>query len=376
MNKYAANIEDVAISEDTIWFFLSDYNALFSKKIGSDYTEFKGSVPWEKQNGVRLYASIKLYDNKLFLIPCSAQNIAIYDIHKNVFSKIEIKRDRIKQNTSYMASVIYKHYLFLFGFKSACIIRVDLRSYDVVYVDEWYTEISKDILDSSAPFFRKQLAIINDMAYIPFWNANYILQINLDTLRCNTYKLGLEKNGYAGICYFENKLFCIPNSEGENIASFKCENNQLLLETKEMISTFRDKVPIHFIGIIEENDGLTAYLISDNKEKAYINGKIKFYCSNFLFVSDGNGYKCVYNKKSAKLAIFIRNTKETKTEYLYIDFLYWYMFKSETNIINIEKDNIDLRNYLGILHLTDIKETKKGQCVGNVIYKAMTKTEN
>lgn len=373
MNRYAANIEDVAISGDTIWFFANDYNALFSKEIGNEFAEFRGSVPWEKREGVRLFGTIKIFENKLYLIPCTAKYIAVYSIEDGTFAKIEIRKDKVKQSTSYMAAVIYKHYLFMFGFESACIIRVNLIFNEIVYLNEWYEEIKEDIWDYGAPFFRKQAAVINDRAYIPFWNANYLLQVNLDTLSFCAYKLGTEKKGYAGICFYKNTLFCLPASKGENMICFKYENDQVLLETKELIKTFPDKEAIHFVGIVEENKCLAAYTINDKKGEQHIGKEVNIYCGNYFFASDNREYRCVYDKNSAKLIIFMKDTKEIIIEYMYVDYLYWNMFKSKVNVINIEKEQMDLKNYLSILHMAAFKEIKKRQSIGKIIYDNIAK---
>lgn len=98
--------ECACITENNIWYFEYDINALIRYDISLKKGEFVGFVPWEEITGKRLYREIYYYKDKLILIPYMAKNIAIYYIKDGTFvkncSKINAAATCIKDENIYL----------------------------------------------------------------------------------------------------------------------------------------------------------------------------------------------------------------------------------------------------------------------------------
>ena len=69
------NLETGVVRGNDFWFFSMDFNALFHVDLSSNKQLFLGSVPNEPLYKKRLFGSMQLINNKLFLIPFSMSRI-------------------------------------------------------------------------------------------------------------------------------------------------------------------------------------------------------------------------------------------------------------------------------------------------------------
>jgi len=101
MTKIALFPSDcMCVVNDELWFFHGCLNALVKYNIKTNETEIVGEVKDKAFCSQLLYNKIFYINKKIYLIPFSANNIAIYDIAKNEFEYFYIE--------SYKSGYLYK----------------------------------------------------------------------------------------------------------------------------------------------------------------------------------------------------------------------------------------------------------------------------
>lgn len=297
--------EDVVYHNKFVWFTALNFNGLFCVNSVTGDTKSK-IFPNEQVFEKRLYASLKLVGDKIYCIPFHADSIAVYDIKKDEFEYIvidKIKADYKKSNMHFMGVERYKDYLFIFPVFCSCILCLNLNTHEIKYLFEWKNEAKEYFFDFEGPYFRKQIVIRNSNLYIPFYNANAVLELNGDSLESKIHKIGEEASGYSGICDDGKHLWLCPSKLG-NIVSWDIENKKVSkfdLTVKNSIKPWQ-----FFLGI--------AYF--DKRIVLYFNSKGELFCKSeniiiekdFSFVKEEDNKIFCYQREKGILTIIDRIT--------------------------------------------------------------------
>lgn len=339
------NTEDAVCYNDEVWFCALKFNGLFCINTLSGNTKVK-VFPNEQYNGKRLFSSMKLVGNKIYCIPFFADSIVVYDINEDKFEYLvidEIKAGYKKDTPHFLGVEKYKNYLFIFPVLCNCIIRLDLNTHEMIYISDWVLETDKYVFDHSDAYFRRQVVIRNSSLYIPFCNANAILELNGDTLKSKIYKMGTEDKGYSGICDDGERLWLSPRKQG-SVVSWKVENNEIIsieLEKENKNDSNSSQV---FIGISFFNNKIYMFLNKSFKGKTYFkDDKVEILQGDFNFIKEDNkkvfyqdsnaGLLTIYNKinnSKRKMKLLI-DAEDIDNEKIFEDNL----FISESSEINI-----------------------------------------
>lgn len=268
--------ECVHIDGETIWMYAGQYNMLMSKKVYDNTTCIHGRIPWITENAYRLYSSMYCYNNRIYLIPNIAEDIAVYDIEKAQFYKIELNQDF---GTSLMSVVCVENRLFCFGFNSSTIICLDMNMDAVEYITGWYTTIKDYVWDNKAPFFRNQVAFYNGVIYAPLYNANVVLIIDVETLQCECRVLEKKQCAYSAALVCGENILLIPRTTKEPLCVWNLSNDKLRFIVP--ITEFNEEIGF-FIGA----------RIQDSRVYLYISSKecitVKYDC-DITILMENNG---------------------------------------------------------------------------------------
>ena len=72
------------------WFFANEMNALFYRNLTDGITEYITSFDKEEILAGQLYTDAVWFRGKIFLVPCAAKDIAIYDTVKKTTAYINL----------------------------------------------------------------------------------------------------------------------------------------------------------------------------------------------------------------------------------------------------------------------------------------------
>ncbi len=215
---------DFCVNGNDIWLFHGKINMLIRYNMLNDTTSMVGSVPEEKMLTSMLYANICQYKGKIFLVPCRAKEVAVYDTERKSFKKIPLRTD-IKCDGSLMFCRSFAHgkYLYCIPYCYHSIVRIDM--------DKMIAEYKTDAIGISKRELKTNGLYINDavqidekiVCAIANTNAIGIYDINSDKFSVKIVKS--SKCDYRTMAYTDGRLFLydVLNSKID-VFSLKTDN--------------------------------------------------------------------------------------------------------------------------------------------------------
>jgi len=297
-NKIKLSFETCIIGEEGIWFSAFDHNGLYFKGRLSKKAILVGVIPNERKYALRLYASMVRYENKIFLIPFLAKEVAVYDIDQKEFKKIPLKKvsefgDKKLANemAKFWCSKLYKDTLFLFPHNYPALVMINVHTYEVSYLSEFVYEL--ETLSINREPYITDIYVENHMVYGSCACANVVLQVDLVEKSVNVCKIPVDANGFNGITKIGNEIWLAPRIMG-GIVCFNIKGNIVSVYDKYPEGFQYSCVPFHTLyqcadGILLIPDLSNQFVLLDIQTK---NMKSIGYLSNLI---DGERLEGTYS---------------------------------------------------------------------------------
>ena len=247
MRQYRIICENAIEEDDIIYFARFHARGLYAFDKKKECSKWLGNFPEQPDNEMRLYKSIIKIGSKIFAIPsCGEAIISIYNIDTNEFENVDI-RDYFglnKNNTSdfkFSLCIPYKDYLYLICQSYPAIVKLNIHTYEVEYIDNWRTLISEK---NNKWYFSKGI-VRDNIAYLSFIEFPAIMTLNLETNETQIINLDSCINGFSGIVEgIENDFWLFGyvepyavniNTKGEIIKEVKLFDSPVLRENSAII---------------------------------------------------------------------------------------------------------------------------------------------
>ncbi len=231
--KIKLSFETYIIEEDKTWFTAFDHNGLYCNYNGSEEAVLEAVIPDERRYAFRLYAEIKKYKSRIFLIPFSADEVAVYDISKKIFTKLPLKKvdefgqkKLVNENAKFWCSKVYKRYLFLFPHNYPAMAIIDMHTLEISYVSDFVDELEQ-LSVNNEPYIT-DVCVENEMAYCSCACAKAIVQIELKSRNIKIIKVPVHVEGFNGILKIGRNIWLIPRVKG-GVVCFDLERNTTTL---------------------------------------------------------------------------------------------------------------------------------------------------
>lgn len=248
-NKVKLSFETYIEEEDKIWFPAYDHNGLYCKQRENEEAILQGIVPYERRYAFRLYASIKKYGNKIFLIPFLANEIAVYDIDTNIFIKLSLKKvdgfgqkKLANENAKFWCSEVYGSFLYLFPHNYPAMVIINMRTLEINYVSDFINELEAQSVNNEA--YITDVCVENGIAYCSCGCAEVILQIEMKNRNITIYKVPICGNGFNGILKLGTDIWLTPRIEG-GVVCFGIKRNTVTVYEKYPDGFTSSYVPFH-----------------------------------------------------------------------------------------------------------------------------------
>ena len=121
-----------------IWLTAKNFNGLYKMDAVTYKVDFAGKFPDEDADGYWLYHGIAECNGKLYFAPYKAENIAIYDKNTCTFKKIPLRNDFLKIKNKFNIILKCNKYIFLSGFGTHTMIRIDTDTDEIIYFDDFF----------------------------------------------------------------------------------------------------------------------------------------------------------------------------------------------------------------------------------------------
>lgn len=362
--KNTIGLRDALEIGEQIWFSSMDFNGLFSLDLSTHKNLFCGEFPDELSYGERLYDELLEVGGKIYFIPNKAKQIAVYDMGKKDFFKIDIPKKYIHEKMSFLSAVKYKEYIFMFGSYIPVIICLDTKNNTMRYIDSWYQEIEKDIFDEKDIFFGKQAVVIENRILIPMCSVNGIFELNGDTLQYKVHRIGNGKLGYFGIDYDGENIWCSPRFMGNPIIQL---DMQLRLKTEYELSSVGFEVAVAGISCVDDKVQIFLY---ENIAVQMSHPKIRLMAGEYCFVKSDSSKVFYFENRESCLTIYDKQSKTSISEKIVTDDKFFHLseeFSKQMVVENRRKRLEDLIEW----QAEPTERTEESESIGDAIYKSL-----
>lgn len=153
--------------------------------------------PIPGQEGRGLYGDIAQMEGKLYLAPSKATEMTVYDPSSGSFAGIPLPHIREAGN-SYHNLIRHGPHLFITPLCSPAILRLTPATGEIVEYTGWYELLREDIKDPDK-FLFGQYCVVDGRLYLPFIQANRVLEFDLETGESTLHRVGEEGSGFFGL---------------------------------------------------------------------------------------------------------------------------------------------------------------------------------
>lgn len=359
-----------AINDKILYLISSEFNMIYELNLITNKIELFENLPEEKFIQSNLYGNIIFSSGKLFLVPCCAEKIWIYNIKQNIWNAVEIPDTETNKQYKFYGAFLYEEYIYMLGHYYPGIIRLDINTYNVVKIN--INLQSKEISNYKEGYFNWDYVIKENWLYAPIVNSNRILKLNLQTEEYQLIVVGSSNNRYSGIVW-DGKYFWLPPRrntpfvkwDGERYIKEYCLPKEFEREQFYFCGAYLIKNKVVFSGFTK----YTLEFMIDNPERALVlNRRNNFYkqiSDNMVIVQEEGGNLYIQEGINPEKEI-VCLIDESKFKKIINDKIFQAENFKELEII-MENSFIFLENW--IMHI-DTKRNSSTLCdnVGKKIY--------
>ena len=225
-NVYIAPFFEAFVTEtDKAWMWIDSLEGIFYRE-GSGEITLCARIPWEMEYGNRLFGAMEKVGDKIVLVPNRHNYLIFYDVHTKEFSRTEIGTDP-GQKASYMATWKRDKYVYAFGFRTPQIMKINMETEAVEYVDDWCSVLKEHGYNRDMPYFRNSLIEIEGKLFVPFYNANAILVYDLGVDKTNVITLKTGHEGFGAICRYKKGILLAPRNLSASLLYYSLEDTSV-----------------------------------------------------------------------------------------------------------------------------------------------------
>lgn len=184
-------------------------NGLFSLNLANRTCEYKQMIQGEAPMGKRLYVAAVVSDKKVYFVPASAKEIAVYNTDSNTISKLSFRipeDDNYNPKKNFSGAVCFGNFIFMVPWTYPSVIRIDTMDDSIEYFDEW---VSDDPFD-----FRKSIYVEGNRFFIPSAINNIVFEFDMQKCKGKIHHVDENNKGCWSICKAQGKLWLSPVGEG------------------------------------------------------------------------------------------------------------------------------------------------------------------
>ena len=196
MKEYLENIygkllfTDIAVNGDIGWFCNIYFSSLFRIDLTSGVIKLETLLPEQSKCDFNQYGPIALYGNKLVIAPRNGKYILLYDITDQKIKQLEFDMKGFEQEDQRVnlfcgVQVIGNQAVLIPG-RYHAIIRINLDTEELTYLEEWYEEIKQHTRDLENLIFKKCYQSSEGDYLLPCVQTNRIVRFDQSF---NTYEV-------------------------------------------------------------------------------------------------------------------------------------------------------------------------------------------
>ncbi len=207
--QYLEIIGGYVDQEEKLWFCPLKLNSLFSYDLNTGELSWKGRIPGEPIFKQALYRNCVRCNNKVYLVPYTASEIAIYDINTKEIKKLKVEDYGVKNNR-YSCAAVYGNMIFMFGDKTPCTLIINTDTDEVSYFEKMHNELDSIKNKDIGFYISRSLIIEENLCYFIGAEANVLVIFNMDTMEYEFVPLGESEGSYNNLYKMNDDIYLIP----------------------------------------------------------------------------------------------------------------------------------------------------------------------
>lgn len=257
---YCGGFEAMIGVGDYIYAMAFALNMFVRIDINTGKMEFLGMVPNETKQGVRLYVSLLYANEKIYFIPLSAKEIAVYDLNDHSFKKLEIpiceKANKTKiynEKYKFCDGTIYDEYIYFFSATFPAHLRINTNSMKIELISDWVDEMEKRY-DGAWDCYSRSILVVEDDVYMPCCYTNVVMKYSLKEGNTRIFTVGKKEDAFSDIVSVDDGFYLTSKRRRETIFCDKGFNKyQSLVGTENHLSMSAFPVSNKEIRVFEYN---------------------------------------------------------------------------------------------------------------------------
>lgn len=190
------------------------------------------NFPYNLVGNKMLYKSLMKADTKIFLPPCLAKDILVYDYNLKTTQliKLETLMEDQKDLCKFWTSILYDNYIYFIGHYYPAIVKINIFTMELSYLTDWVEQIERRRKLEGSPYLG--IGIIHEnIALFPCCCSNAVLRLDLNTDKTIVYDIQTDIEGFNGICFSRDRYW-LTSRNSYQIAIL--EKNMNDVETMDM----------------------------------------------------------------------------------------------------------------------------------------------
>ena len=169
---------------------------------------------YDGDNIGRRYGCVSYYDGKLLLAPLAEHKILVYYLENKSFSSIDFDISNYGNNytiNGFQNIITNGKYMYLIPGLYDCILKVDMESEKVFRIEGNYTETGKR--HAGLQTANSGYVLVDNMAYISYWDNNTILKLDLNSDSIKEIKLDLSMPRVLRDIVYDGECFWVTDRD-------------------------------------------------------------------------------------------------------------------------------------------------------------------
>jgi len=203
------------ISNNTMWFTIYRFNALFKMKETDCSVEYVGTFPNEdsylEKDSLALFNNPVELNGVVYFPPFMAKEVAAYSFQTNAFTKYSYERTIAGEvvERSFSGATAYNNQIFFTPYQYPAIMRLSIDTNEITYHADWIERIKKLSSTAKDAFFLRPLTV-GDTIWLACCRANAVVEFNMETCLAIVHEVGQADYRYNGICYDGEDFWLSP----------------------------------------------------------------------------------------------------------------------------------------------------------------------
>lgn len=208
---------NIAFDGEYGWFCDVYTNTLCRINTDTASITIEAMIPFDRNNRPFQYGFIAKVGGILVLAPRSSFAVLLYDIMDKTFRRIELETktiDKVEAYNLFCGVKIYGSNVYLIPGRFPGIVRLNLVSMEVTYLNDWYEPLKKKIhgFDSKRVMFARCNCRVGNKLYLPCWQGNIVMVFDLERESCSFLELSTYNGNLSSICIIDNKAWLASGS--------------------------------------------------------------------------------------------------------------------------------------------------------------------